>query len=58
MATAGVPAALVGSALALWLPARVLGGLFGVFLLIAAARLWPWPAQARKTAAPADEPTA
>lgn len=41
MAAAGVPAALLGSALALWLPARALGGLFGVFLLVAATRLWP-----------------
>jgi uncharacterized membrane protein YfcA len=41
MGGAGVPAALAGSALALWLPQRVLGGLFGVFLLAAAARMWP-----------------
>lgn len=41
MAGAGVPAALVGSALALWLPQRALGGLFGVFLLFAATRIWP-----------------
>src|SRR5450756_2590822 len=41
MAGAGVPAALVGSALALWLPQRVLGGVFGVFLLLAATRIWP-----------------
>ena len=41
MSVAGVPAALVGSALALWLPARVLGGLFGIFLLFAATRIWP-----------------
>jgi uncharacterized membrane protein YfcA len=41
MGIAGMPAALVGSALALWLPQRVLGGLFGLFLLAAAARMWP-----------------
>ena len=41
MAVAGVPAALVGSALALWLPQRALGGLFGIFLLFAATRTWP-----------------
>ena len=41
MGSAGVPAALAGSALALWLPQRVLGGLFGLFLLIAAVRMWP-----------------
>jgi uncharacterized protein len=41
MGIAGVPAAVAGSALALWLPQRVLGGLFGVFLLVAAARMWP-----------------
>ena len=41
MGGAGVPAALAGSALALWLPQRVLGGMFGVFLVLAAARMWP-----------------
>jgi uncharacterized membrane protein YfcA len=41
IALAGVPAALVGAALALWLPQRVLLGLFGVFLLVAATRIWP-----------------
>ncbi|MFI5282363.1 MAG: sulfite exporter TauE/SafE family protein [Candidatus Dormibacterales bacterium] len=41
MAAAGVPAALAGSAVALWLPQRALGGLFGVFLLFAATRTWP-----------------
>jgi uncharacterized membrane protein YfcA len=41
MGLAGVPAALAGSALALWLPQRVLGGLFGLFLVFAAARTWP-----------------
>ena len=47
MGVAGVPTALLGSAVALWLPQRALGGLFGVFLLIAAARMWP-----RRTARP------
>jgi uncharacterized membrane protein YfcA len=41
MGAAGVPTALAGSALALWLPQRVLGGLFGVFLVGAAVRMWP-----------------
>jgi len=41
MGLAGAPAALAGSALALWLPQRVLGGLFGIFLVVAAARMWP-----------------
>jgi uncharacterized membrane protein YfcA len=56
MAAGGVPAALLGSALALWLPARVLGGLFGVFLLVAAARMWPTGEQARRTSAPTESP--
>ncbi|HEU0169413.1 MAG TPA: sulfite exporter TauE/SafE family protein [Chloroflexota bacterium] len=47
MGIAGMPAAVVGSALALWLPARALGGLFGIFLLIAATRMWPWRADRR-----------
>lgn len=41
IALAGVPAALLGAALALWLPQRILVGLFGVFLVLAAARIWP-----------------
>jgi uncharacterized membrane protein YfcA len=41
MGAAGVPAALAGSALALWLPQRALGGIFGLFLLVAATRIWP-----------------
>jgi uncharacterized membrane protein YfcA len=41
IAVAGVPAALVGAALALWLPVRVLAGLFGLFLIFAALRTWP-----------------
>jgi uncharacterized membrane protein YfcA len=56
MAAGGVPAALLGSALALWLPARALGGLFGVFLLVAATRMWPTREQARRTSAPTESP--
>jgi uncharacterized membrane protein YfcA len=41
IAIAGVPTALVGSVLALWLPERVLPGIFGLFLLFAATRIWP-----------------
>jgi len=41
MGLAGAPAALAGSALALWLPQRVLGGVFGLFLVVAAVRIWP-----------------
>jgi hypothetical protein len=41
MGVAGVPAALAGAALALWLPQRFLGGLFGIFLLFAAVRMLP-----------------
>ncbi len=41
IASAGVPAALVGAALALWLPERILLGLFGLFLLFATYRTWP-----------------
>ncbi|HET7421342.1 MAG TPA: sulfite exporter TauE/SafE family protein, partial [Candidatus Dormibacteraeota bacterium] len=41
IAAAGVPAALVGAALALWLPERVLLGIFGLFLLFATYRTWP-----------------
>lgn len=41
MGLAGVPSALAGSAVALWLPQRILGALFGVFLLVAATRIWP-----------------
>jgi uncharacterized protein len=58
MAVAGMPAALVGSALALWLPARALGGLFGIFLLFAATRIWPRRARARQSSGPVDEPKA
>jgi uncharacterized membrane protein YfcA len=41
MGLAGVPTALAGAALALWLPQRILGALFGLFLLVAATRIWP-----------------
>ena len=41
IAVAGVPAALIGAALALSLPVRVLAGLFGLFLIYAAIRTWP-----------------
>lgn len=41
MGVAGMPAAVVGAALALWLPQRALGALFGAFLLFAAVRTWP-----------------
>jgi hypothetical protein len=41
IAVAGVPAALIGAGLALWLPVRVLAGLFGLFLIYAAFRTWP-----------------
>jgi uncharacterized membrane protein YfcA len=58
MAGAGVPAAVIGSALALWLPARALGGLFGIFLLIAATRMWPGPTRTRDGAGPAGGPSA
>ena len=38
---AGVPAAVVGAVLALWLPQRLLAAMFGLFLLLAAVLLWP-----------------
>jgi uncharacterized membrane protein YfcA len=41
MALAGAPLALAGGALALWLPQRVLAGLFGLALAVLAVRLWP-----------------
>src|SRR5712692_11899345 len=41
MGGAGAPAALIGAVLALYLPQRALGGIFGVFLLFAATRTWP-----------------
>lgn len=45
IAIAGVPAAIAGAVLALWVPQRTLVGLFGAFLLVAAARTWPWGKQ-------------
>lgn len=41
MSLGGVPGALLGSVLALWLPQRVLAGLFGVLLAAMAVRIWP-----------------
>jgi uncharacterized membrane protein YfcA len=41
IALAGVPAAVAGALLALWVPQRALLGLFGAFLLVAAVRTWP-----------------
>lgn len=38
---AGLPAVLAGTAAALALPQRVLAGLFGLLLLVAAYRMWP-----------------
>ena len=56
IAAAGVPAALVGAALALWLPERILLGLFGLFLLFATYRTWPRRAKVAIVDSP--EPTA
>jgi len=41
MGAAGVPTSLVASAFALWLPQRVLAGLFAVLLVLMAYRMWP-----------------
>jgi len=41
MAMGGVPGVVVGAVLALWLPQRVLAGLFGLVLAALAVRLWP-----------------
>ena len=41
MSVTGAPAALVGGVLAILLSQRSLAGLFGIFLLVAAFRLWP-----------------
>jgi uncharacterized protein len=41
IASAGVPAAIVGAILAQFLPERLLATLFGLFLLVAAVRIWP-----------------
>lgn len=41
MALGGVPGALAGAVLALWLPQRVLAGLFGLLLAGMAVRMWP-----------------
>jgi uncharacterized membrane protein YfcA len=41
IASAGVPAAIIGALLAQFLPERLLATLFGLFLLAAAIRIWP-----------------
>jgi uncharacterized membrane protein YfcA len=41
IASAGVPAAIVGAVLAQFLPERLLATLFGIFLVAAAFRIWP-----------------
>jgi uncharacterized protein len=41
IASAGVPAAIVGAILAQFLPERLLATLFGLFLVAAAIRVWP-----------------
>jgi uncharacterized membrane protein YfcA len=41
IASAGVPAAIVGAILAQFLPERLLATLFGLFLVAAAVRIWP-----------------
>ena len=58
IAAAGVPAALVGAALALWLPERVLLGIFGLFLLFATYRTWPRRSKVAVMAADSGEPMA
>lgn len=41
MSLGGVPGALAGAVLALWLPQRVLAGLFSLLLAAMAVRMWP-----------------
>ncbi len=41
IAAGGVAATIVGAAVAQWLPERLLVALFGVFLVVAAVRMWP-----------------
>ena len=48
IAAAGVPAAIVGALLALVVPQRTLLALFGLFLLFAAVRTWPWSGVIRR----------
>lgn len=43
LAAGGVPASIAGALIALWLPQRVLAGLFGLLLLGIALRLWRTP---------------
>ena len=57
IAGAGIPASLLGAALALWLPERILLGLFGLFLLFAAFRTWPRRVEAAVAEAGANETT-
>ena len=49
MSVGGMPGVLAGAALALWLPERLLAGLFG--LLLAAMAVATWPRRARRKAA-------
>jgi hypothetical protein len=41
MSLGGVPGALAGAVLALWLPQRILAGLFALLLAVMAVRMWP-----------------
>lgn len=41
MSLGGVPGALAGAVLALWLPQRILAALFGLLLAAMAVRMWP-----------------
>jgi len=41
MSLGGVPGALLGAVLALWLPQRALAALFAALLAVMAARMWP-----------------
>jgi uncharacterized membrane protein YfcA len=41
IAALGVPTAIAGAILAQWLPERLLAGLFGLFLVGGAIRIWP-----------------
>lgn len=56
IAAAGAPASLIGAALALWLPERLLLGLLGLFLLFAALRTWPRRQQAMQSTRPIETP--
>jgi hypothetical protein len=41
MSLGGAPGALAGAVLALWLPQRILAGLFALLLAVMAVRMWP-----------------